>query len=146
MQPPSNYDDPSLQILVDPVDMFSHVSDMQNQAQAVSDAINTIVGIWNGLTLGWVGTSASAAQDFNAQWTAAIQALFGTQADPQSGAFSKIASAVGMASINYGEAEDSNQKMFQSLTNDLNSPSSNLPPPSRDDNQGPITETAPAPS
>ena len=145
MQPPSNYDDTSLQILVDPDGMFARVSDMQNEAQAVGDAITAIVGIWNDLKLAWVGSSASEAQQFNAAWTAAIQALFGTTADPDSGAFSKVAQAVAMASVNYGEAEDSNKQMFQGLTASLKAPPGSLPPPSRSESQGPVTETAPAP-
>lgn len=146
VQPPSNYDDPSLQIIVDPTGMFSHVSDLQFEANLVMDAINAIDGIWNNLKLGWVGTTASEAQDFNNQWLAAIQALFGTTADPDSGAFSKVIDAVATASINYGEAEDGNQKMFEALTSSLKSSSSNEPPPSRSDTQGPITEIAPPPS
>jgi hypothetical protein len=143
--PPSNYDNAGLLIRIDPGNVFFHVGDMQYEAQAIGDAITAIVGIWNNLRLGWVGTTAAEAQDFNTRWVAAVQALFGTSADPKSGALPRIADAVAYAAINYGEAEDSNQKMFQSLTNDLNSPPGTPPPPTRDQNQGPITENAPAP-
>jgi hypothetical protein len=143
LQPPGNYDDASLQILVDRDGMFARVSDMQNEAQLIANATIAIVGIWNDLKLGWAGSSASEAQQCNTEWTVAVQALSGTAADPDSGAFSKVAQAVALASINYGEAEDSNQKMFRGLTISLNAPPGNLPPPSRSDSQSPITETAP---
>jgi uncharacterized protein YukE len=143
--PPSNYDDPSLLIRVDPDNMFSHVGDMTSEAQVIGDAITAIVGIWNNLKLGWVGTSASEAQDFSTNWVNAVTALFGNGA--AGGAFQKIADAVGMASTNYGEAESSNEQMFLTLIKSLGSSSSStaVPPPTRDQQQGPVTETAPAP-
>lgn len=64
---------------------------------------------------------------------------------PRSGAFSRVAQAVALASVNYGEAEDGNKQMFQSLTTSLKAPAGDLPPPSRSEGQGPVTETAPAP-
>lgn len=146
MPPPSNYDDPSLLIQVNPNSLWSYATvDMVNEGQAIADAITAIVGIWNSLRLGWAGATADAVQAFSAKWAAAVEALFGTQADPNSGAFAMIANAVAQAAGNYAEAEDSNQKMFLKLSNSITSPSGTPPPPTRDQDQGPITETAPAP-
>ena len=60
------------------------------------------------------------------------------------GAFQMVADAVAMAANNYGEAEDSNQKMFLSLVSSLGS---SAPPgaPVRDQGSPPVTENAPAP-
>jgi hypothetical protein len=56
--------------------------------------------------VGWVGTSASDAQDFSTQWTRAVNNLFGSTSDPTSGALPKVTDAVAQAAMNYGVAED----------------------------------------
>lgn len=144
--PPSNYDDPSLLIRVNAGDLFFHASDLTAEGQAIADAVTAMDGVWNNLMVGWAGDTAQQAQDLFNRFTAVLEAMFGTDADPDSGAFAQLVMAVSMAAINYGEAEDSNQKMFQSLSAALNSKSSNPTPFTRSDTQGPITEYAPAPS
>jgi len=145
-QPPSDYDDAGMLIQVDPNTLYSYATvDMVNEADLIAQSISSIVEIWNNLRLGWAGATADEAHDFNDRWVHAVEGLFGTKDHPEDGAFPQLASAVDAASINYGEAEDTVMKMFQSLTHDLNSPPSTPPPPTRDQNQGPVTESAPPP-
>ena len=140
MPAPANYDSTSLVIKVDPTTLWGYAqTDLPNEAQTVADSLGRINDIWNGLALGWAGTTADEAQDFNNRWNAALSALFGSQADPSSGVLNKIANAVGMASLNYAETEDTVKTMFDSFAADL-APGGLPQPPARNDNNGPITE------
>jgi uncharacterized protein YukE len=144
VQMPSNYDDGGLLIRVDPDSVFRYATvDIMNEAKVMANAISTISQTWTNLQLGWVGTSAQEAQDFNNQWNQAIDRLFGTVKDPASGALPKIAEAVATAAVNYAEAEDAVTKTFRGFTDNQNPQSA--PPPGRNQNQGPVTENAPAP-
>jgi uncharacterized protein YukE len=156
---PSNYDDSGMMIRVDPDSLYRYATvDMPNQADVIGSHLNNIVDTWNGLQLGWAGTTAQEVQDFSNQWIQAIQQLFGTEADPATGALPKIAMAVNLAAVNYGEAEDVIIRMFTSLLSGLivgdmqglgpNAPHSINPPPTRTPNPlyGPITESSPPPS
>jgi hypothetical protein len=159
---PSNYDDSGMLIAVDPNTLYQLATvDMVNQADVIGDAISNIVQIWNDLKVGWMGDTATEAQDFVDRWTNAVDQLFGTKDDASSGALPKIADGVDLASVNYGEAEDVVVKMFTSLIASLDLgfvqgavghlPHSVTPPPTRtppDPKDGPIdpvTETAPPP-
>jgi uncharacterized protein YukE len=134
---PINYNDSGMDIRVDPTAMFAHATvDMPAEATVVADSINRINDIWQNLALGWVGTTADEAQDFNNRWNGAIVALFGSPAATGSGVLSEIAQAVGVAAINYGEAEDTIRKMFVGLTNG----GGTAGPPDRNQNDGPVTE------
>jgi hypothetical protein len=144
MSAPSNYDSTGLVIKVDPTTLWSYAqNDLPNNSEVVAIAVGNINTIWNNLALGWAGTTADEAQDFNNRWNTTISQLFGTQADPSSGALPKIADAVGMAALNYGETEDTVKRMFDTFSASLNSSSPTTPPPDRDDNDGPITENTP---
>jgi uncharacterized protein YukE len=145
MAAPGNYNDGGMVISVNPDEMFRLATvDMLNHGQTVSDALNSIADIWNGLALGWVGDSASEAQDFNAKWSSAITALFGPPGDSPSnpsGALNQIANAVANAAVNYGEAEDANLKMFEQYGSGGSSTGA-----TRNNTLGPVTESAPTPS
>jgi hypothetical protein len=153
LSPPSNYDDPSLLIQIDPNSLFLYATvNLVNAGTVISDLLNAVFGVWNNLTSnnpgvgGWVGDTANQVQDFSTRCNNACQLMFGTQADPDSGAFTVMANALADTAINFGEAEDTNQKMFLSFINGINSPPGNPPPPARNDYDAPITETAPASS
>jgi uncharacterized protein YukE len=140
------YDDASTLIKVDPDNLFTRANvDMMNNANVIADAISSIVQTWNGLALGWAGATAAEAQDFSDRWTEAVRRLFGTKDDPTLGVLPKMASGVAMASINYGEAEATIEEMFLTLYSSLAGPSDSPVPPTRDQDQGPVTENAPAP-
>jgi uncharacterized protein YukE len=141
---PSNYNDAGMQIRVDPDALYGYATvDMKNQAEVLVGSLNRIRDIWQGLALGWVGTSAAEAHDFSDRWNHAIEQLFGTNDDLNSGALPKIATAVAIASINYGEAEDVVVKMFQSLLDALNASPGTPTPPVRHQDEGPVTEQSP---
>jgi hypothetical protein len=141
---PSNYNDAGMQIRVDPDTLYGYATvDLPHHADVLVSSLNRIHDIWEGLALGWVGTSAAEAQDFSQRWNHAIEQLFGRHDDPKSGALPKIANAVGYASINYGEAEDVAVKMFQSLLDALNAPPGTPTPPLRNQGEGPVTEQSP---
>ncbi|MFG2041281.1 WXG100 family type VII secretion target [Dactylosporangium sp. NPDC048998] len=146
MPVPPYYGDQSLVIRVDPDGMFVTM----NQAlvlygQGVADSIKRIIDIWNNLKLGWVGDTADEAKAFNDAWATAMINLFGTDENPDVGILTHIADAVILASINYGEAEDSVNKMFQQMSTSMiaGRVAGGLGAhgdPSRHLNDGPITE------
>jgi hypothetical protein len=134
-------------IRVDPDDLYTQVGRLATAGKLIGDTLTAMVGVWNNLRLGWVGNSATEAQDFNTELNNAFTELFGSSDGSVVGAFQRVADSVGIASINYGEAEQGIEQMFMSLVNALGSSSSTAaaPPPSRDQQQGPVTEIAPAP-
>ena len=144
MPVPAYYDDASLVIKVDPDGMFVTMNQaLVLDGQAIATSINRVVDIWNNLKLGWVGNTADEAKAFNDAWSAAMTNLFGTDKDPEVGILNQIANGVITASINYGEAEVSVNKMFLDMKNALlgsGSGSGGQSDPSRHLNDGPITE------
>ncbi len=143
MPAPATYNDSGLVIDVDPTTLWTYAdTDMPTEAQTIADSIGRIHSIWDGLALGWAGTTADEAQDFSDRWNSALTQLFGSQADPDSGALPKIAQAVGMAALNYGATEDSVYHMFTEFSSGLNQ-TGDPQPPNRDDNDGPIDENTP---
>jgi hypothetical protein len=147
---PSNYDDSGISIRVDPNSLYQYAtSDIVGHAKSLADSVSNIVQIWQNLKVGWVGASASDAQEFNSRWSQAVDKLFGSDSDPSSGALPKIADSVAQAAMNYGVAEDSITTSLQNYINGLNAGggggSTVNSPPTRGGNQGPVGETAPAP-
>lgn len=142
MPVPPYYGDVNLVIKVDPDTMYREVAVvMPTYGTQIADSINRIVDVWNGLKLGWVGTTADEAQAFNDAWSAAITKLFGTQDDPTSGILSHIGNAVALASINYGEAESIVTQMFRDMSNALaQAPTGSNP--GRNITGGPINENS----
>lgn len=143
MPAPANYNDTTMLIDVDPTTLWGYAdTDIPTQAQAIAEAIGRIHGVWDGLALGWAGTTADEAQDFNDRWNTALTQLFGSDAHPADGALPRIARAVGMASLNYAATEDSVYQMFTQLSGGLHGDGSQQPPTRNNDN-GPITEDTP---
>jgi uncharacterized protein YukE len=147
VQAPGNFNDGNMTIRVDPNLMYQLATvNMKNSAQTLMDAVNGTVQTWNNLKVGWVGTSADEAQAFNDQWTRAVNSLFGSQADPTSGVLQKIANGTVLASINYGEAEDTVVNNFMNVANSVDLGSviglSQAQPgsPARNQTQGVVTE------
>jgi hypothetical protein len=139
---PGNYDSGELLINVDPDALFRYASvDIRGSSTSIVAHIYAIVQTWNSLKLGWMGNTADEVQDFNTRWSAGIEKLFGTEDKPEDGILSKVATAAGMAAINYGVAEDIVTKMFTSISNGIDNPASAGPRDSnRDLDDGPITE------
>jgi hypothetical protein len=144
MPAPTNYNDAGTVFRIDPTAMFRYATvDLKAEAEAIAGSIENMFHIWQGLKLGWSGTSADEAQDFGNSIAANLGRLFGTSADPESGLLPRVARAVSTAAINFGVAEHSNVRMFDSLTSGLNGPGSPNTPPSRDSHGGQVIETTP---
>jgi hypothetical protein len=145
MTAPGNYNDAGTVFRIDPTAMFTYATvDLLAEAKAIGAAIENIFNIWQGLKLGWVGTTATEAQDFSDRMNATLKKMFGSDDDPTSGVLPKVATAIGKASINFGETEDVMKKMFDTLTTDLGKPGNGDSPPPRDVNDGgPVTEHTP---
>jgi hypothetical protein len=140
---PTNYNDASLNINVDPDALWMYgATDLPAQLKAIGDLVGRVHDIWNGLQLGWAGTTADEAQDFADRWNGAVTVLFGTQADPQSSVLYRIAVAVQTASLNYATTEEEVSKMFLDFYDALPGGGGTNQPPTRDQSQGPITESA----
>ncbi|WP_157756800.1 WXG100 family type VII secretion target [Plantactinospora sp. KBS50] len=144
MPVPANYNDHTMLIKVDPTTVWGYAdTDMPAQAKVIGDALGRIHDTWEGLALGWAGTTAQEAQDFSSRWNAALTGLFGSREHPENGALPRIAKAVGMAALNYAETEDTVLQMFADFSAGLQGTGSSQPPV-RDHNEGPITENTPS--
>ena len=71
-----------------------------------------VISTLENLQLSWVGDAADAAQDFTDQWNTASANLFGTDADPQSGVFPRLLTALNTAVGNYDGAEQNVVNLF----------------------------------
>jgi hypothetical protein len=141
MAVPDYYDDQAITIRVDPNTMF-HMATIEIPVYGgeVADSINRIVDIWNGLKLGWVGNTATEAQEFNDLWTQSITQIFGT-GDGSTGILSRLANGIAIAAVNYGETEDVVASMLNQMTTALqDTGGSNNSSGDRSVNGGPITE------
>lgn len=140
---PANYNNANLGINVDPNALWTYgATDLPARMKTIGDAVGRIHDIWNGLKLGWAGTTADEAQDFADRWNVAVTTLFGSKAAPESSVLYKIAVAVQTASLNYATTEEEVSKMFLDFYRALPGGGGTNQPPTRDQNQGPITETA----
>ena len=150
---PSNYDNGAMEIHVDPDGLFDLAKPGGPMAGAQNDlgtSVSNINNTWNNLKVGWVGATASEAQDFNNKWNTAITQLFGdpnqndkpTDISQVSGALPRVLYAIQSAGFNYGEAEDAVVKSFNNVSNNLNNPGPQAAPV-RNDGDGPITEEGP---
>jgi hypothetical protein len=70
------------------------------------DRLGDVVTTLEGLQLSWFGGAAAEAQDFTEQWKTVSAQLFGTQADPMTGVFPRLISALATAIGNYDGAEE----------------------------------------
>jgi uncharacterized protein YukE len=137
---PYNYDDPSLLLKVNPDRIWSDATGaLSKLGQEIEEFLNSALTTMGGTRLSWMGKTSDEVQGFVDKLNTAASNMFGTK-----GAFNALTNAVATAGNNYAQAEDSNQKMFNDFTASINSPGPQ-PPPTRDQEQGPITENAPAP-
>lgn len=71
----------------------------------IVDELNSIMSTLSNLSLSWVGTAASDADEFNTNWNNAMNELFGTSADPGQGVFPRIVAGLAGAFDNYTSTE-----------------------------------------
>jgi hypothetical protein len=125
--------------------------------QSVSSSFQTIYDIWKNLTLSWIGPSADAAGELQAQLDKIQNRLFGTTATDGTytpGVLEQMSSAASYAASVYSNVEETNTKMFTQFADDITwsplppeddtSDSGNTSTPDTTDRLlGPITETFP---
>jgi hypothetical protein len=105
-------------------------SGLRDLLLSIADEVNAINTTINNLTMSWwYGSSATLAESYIAEWNYAVQGVFGTQDDPNSGAFGRLADGIASASSNYAATEQWAQKAFSGLVAGLagSSPSSGEP-------------------
>src|ERR1700730_14725153 len=144
MPGPTNYNNSGIMFRIDPTAMWHDSSvELLNVAKQIGDSIENIIQIWDGLRLGWMGSSADEAQDFANRFNANLSHMFGSNADPSSGVLPRVATAVEGAAINFGVTEDTVWRMFESLNSGLTQPGSPNTPPARSDVGGQVIEKTP---
>lgn len=81
--------------------------------RTVSSSFQKIYDIWNGLKLSWVGDSADAAQQLQAELDRIQTRLFGVKDDDKRpGVIEQMSSVAANASALYSNVEETNTKMF----------------------------------
>jgi hypothetical protein len=110
---PANYD--AVTLAVEPGPLMMGALMVQDAVQDVGNALTAIDNTLNGLQLGWDGTTAAEAQDFNTQWQAAMRGLFGTDQDPKSGVMNQVIIALMTAVGDSSNAENSIVQMMAAL-------------------------------
>lgn len=120
MPGPENYNDPGIVFRVDPtVVWFEAAVELPKIVKIIHDSMDNIFKIWEGLSLGWNGNSAAEAKDFMDRFSANLHSLFGTTAAPSSGVLPRMATAAGLAAVNFGGTEDAVMRIFDSLSESL---------------------------
>jgi uncharacterized protein YukE len=110
---PANYDDVAMNVEPGPLNMAA--DGIQDAAEGVVAALNTINKTLEELHLGWDGASAAEAKDFSSKWLAAMTGMFGTSKDPKKGVMNQVIIALKAAVGNYSNAEDKIGLMFMSF-------------------------------
>ena len=111
------YDDQILTI--EPSSLNFAADAIHDAAQSVQDSLGNISSALANLRLSWTGGAADSAHDFDAQWTAAMTGLYGTQDDPSAGVINQVTTALATAAANYSSAESTIAKMFTTLSSQL---------------------------
>ncbi len=121
--------------------------------RSVSGAFQNIYNVWNGLKLSWIGDSADAAQQLQAELDRIQNRLFGMKDDDtKPGVIEQMSSVAANASALYSNVEETNTKMFNDFADaitwkplpDENAPadsSTSDKPTFNNHNFAPITET-----
>jgi hypothetical protein len=147
MQPPYMYDYYDTVLEVDAVELWkSGFLDIPNLIEEFNASIKRIGDAWQGLKLGWVGHTATEAQDFNDRWSRVMNTLYGPDGakyedlGPGEGVLAKIAMAVQIAASNLGRAEDDVVQMFSDVTAGLNEGGGGTDDGKRNHTEGPVTQ------
>jgi uncharacterized protein YukE len=114
---PANYDNTKLAI--DPASMNSAEQNIQNLVNSISDSVTKISKTlsnlalpWGGYSASWTGYSASMAQQYSDDYKNAVQAVFGTDANPSAGALNVLYGGIGLAADNYNDTENAVMGLF----------------------------------
>lgn len=88
----------------------------------VAGRIHHINEVLNGLSLQWQGESAAEQKDISDRWLRVFSALFGTEANPETGVLNAIVGGVKKAASNLAQAENEAWKMFNRYHESLIAP------------------------
>lgn len=113
MSTPESYVDESL--AAQPFGLYSWAIQLDTLITDVANQLNTIYTTIGALQFSWTGGSASEAQDFSNRLSAATASLFGTEKNPQQGAFNLLMAGMAGASQNYNAAEEWVVSAFNAL-------------------------------
>lgn len=122
MTVPADYDGVTMTVEPGPLQMSADM--IEDAAEDIVAALNSINTTLSNLQLGWDGNTAAEAQDFSNQWMAAMTGMFGSESDPQSGVMNQVIIALLTAAGNCSSAENAIVKMFGTLSSELGSSSS----------------------
>ena len=144
----ADYNAASTTIAVSPQEMHSCAAvSLKRVMTDISDCWRAIGQTWDSIHIGWIGDSATAADEFNARLTDIQQRLFGVP-NPDGktvktpGLLDKVRSGVVIASVNYNNAERSVSTMWNDfciLLNQEADKSDKKPSPYKDTTLAPIT-------
>ncbi|WP_329138393.1 hypothetical protein OG552_30560 [Streptomyces sp. NBC_01476] len=114
---PANWD--SAVIRVDPYALDTCRHTLDTASHDILNALTDIINSLNALKLAWTGDSAGTATDYQQRWDAVQTKLYGTQADPSTGALNILAGGVAQAASNYSHVEAGIADMFNSFEKGL---------------------------
>jgi hypothetical protein len=110
---PAEYDAVSMSVEPGPISFAA--DGIQDSAQRIVAALNTVNKTLSGLKLSWDGKSAAEAQDFARQWQDAMTGMFGGGKDPKRGVMNQVIIALKSAAGNYSNGELGVVTMFYGL-------------------------------
>jgi hypothetical protein len=110
---PTNYDGVSMSVEPGPLNFAA--DGIQDSAESIVNALNTINKTLNELQLSWDGKSATEAKDFARQWQDAMTGMFGTKKGAKKGVMVQVLIALKTAVGNFSSGENGVVKMFLGL-------------------------------
>jgi uncharacterized protein YukE len=114
---PANYDGVSMSIEPGPLNFAA--DGIQDSAQSVVHALDTINKTLNDLQLSWDGKSAAEAHDFADRWQDAMTGMFGTKKDAKKGVMNQVIIALKTAVGNFSNGENGAVNMFLGLQSSI---------------------------
>jgi uncharacterized protein YukE len=113
-------------IRVSPRALYHLADDVSEVVTEVADSLAAVMRTLDGLSISWIGSSASAAKDFGDRWSTAMVELFGKPKDKATGAGGKAGAAedrddgvlnafaggLALAAGNFDQAEEHIFKVF----------------------------------
>lgn len=143
----ANYNLASTEIHVSPSEMHSAAETIKGVTTSIAEHWETIGKTWADLKLGWIGDSADAANQFNADLKGIQERLFGVpSADGKTvetlGLLDQLRGGVLVAAANYDNAELSIKDMWKAfgeqITQEPEDSGDGAPTPSKDTDLDPI--------
>ncbi|MEV0473637.1 WXG100 family type VII secretion target [Streptomyces prunicolor] len=130
-------------IFADPQALSTHARNLHTHSSDVAKSIKRLTDTIFNLKLGWAGKTQTEVNDFVTRWNDLMTQLFGTDADPTSGALNAMAMGTQAACDAFDGAEEVLVTMFNKFTAATAGSGSSDTTPSAplDNTQTAITET-----